>query len=674
MNRPTANAAILALAALALLNPRGAGAQTDYRELAYRQSVDRALAAGESHGYRVTVDSARFVFVSVEQQGIDVRVAVIGPRGDTVAAVDSPNGAYGLEPVTLVSRDAGDFRIVVRPLDDAAKGGRYTITFERLEPAATTPAGQVSQFFAAWDRPGSPGAAVAVVRDGEIVLSQGHGLANLEYDIPITPGTIFHVASLSKQFTAFAVTMLAVEGRISLDDDVRTYVPELHDFGDTITIRHLLHHTSGLRDQWALLTLAGWRMDDVITRNQILRLIARQRELNFRPGAEYLYSNTGYTLLAEIVARVTGEDFPEWTVEHLFRPLGMLSTHFHDSHETIVPNRAYSYQSGPAGGFRRAVLNYATVGATSLFTTAEDLAKWAHNFETGAVGGPEVIRLMRTRGVLNNGDTLDYAFGQAIGSYHGLRALSHSGADAGFRAYLIRFPHQSTSVAVLSNLASFDASGMARQVADLYLRDQFAAPVAAPEESDRTRAPVAIDPGIIDRYLGDYVLQPGVLVSVSRHGDHLSVDVTGRQEVSLVAASDSRFFVEGTDIQIDFVHDGDGPATALTLAQSGQTLTAYRIEPFDPGGVDLSRYEGEFYSDELATTYTLAVENGVLRATHLRHEPITLTPTTPDAFAGDTWFMARLLFERDDAGQITGFRVSSGRVRNLLFVKSRGSR
>ncbi len=201
---------------------------------------------------------------------------------------------------------------------------------------------KVDELFANWDKPDSPGASLAVIKKGEVIYRKGYGSAHLEYDIPITPSTVFHVASVSKQFTAFAIAMIADQGRLSLDDDIRKHVPELHDFGRTITIRHLVHHISGIRDQWELLAVAGWRLDDVITTEHILKMARNQRELNFEPGYQYLYCNMGFTLLAEIVARITGKSFREWTEENIFKPLGMSDTQFYDDHERIVKNRAYS--------------------------------------------------------------------------------------------------------------------------------------------------------------------------------------------------------------------------------------------------------------------------------------------------------------------------------------------
>lgn len=335
--------------------------------------------------------------------------------------------------------------------------------------AQTVEAARVDSLFQAWDRPGSPGAAVAVVRDGVVILERGYGSAQLEHGVPITPSTIFHVASVTKQFTSFAVALLAARGELSLDDDVRTHIPELPDLGHRITLRHLIHHTSGLRDQWELLAMAGWRLDDVITKDHVLGLAARQRELNFVPGSEHLYSNMGYTLLAEVVERVGGRPFPAWMEENVFLPLGMTSTHMHDDHRRVVPGRAYSYRGSAERGWQNAVLSYANAGATSLFTTAGDLARWLRNFETAELGGPAVIAQMRERGLLSSGDTLPYAFALVRGEQRGRTTWSHGGADAGFRSMVLHVPDERLGVVVLSNHASFNPARLAAAVADVFL-------------------------------------------------------------------------------------------------------------------------------------------------------------------------------------------------------------
>jgi CubicO group peptidase (beta-lactamase class C family) len=654
------------LVALALLfAPHGTLAQ-DATRLERDAPIERDLAAGQVHHYVIALEAGRFAFVAVEQRGIDVILHVTGPDGEDLYEVDSPNGRQGIEPVMLFTEAAGDYHIEVQPLNEDADPGRYEVRVERLEPVAATREGRVDQLFAVWDRPGSPGASIGIMQDGEMVYANGYGEAQLEYHVPITPETVFHVASVSKQFTAFAVTLLADRGMLSLDDDIRQYLPELHDFGPTITIRHLIHHVSGLRDQWDLLALAGWRLDDVITREQILRLVARQRELNFPPGDTYLYCNTGYTLLAEIVSRVTEMPFPQFMREEVFEPLGMAHTHFHDDHEMVVPNRAYSYGADPDGGYRKRVLSYANVGATSLFTTVGDVLRWTRNLDEGSVGGRGVLEMMHRRGVLNSGDTLGYAAGLGIGRHRGLSLVGHAGGDAGFRTYVGRFPDQGVAVAVFSNAASFNASQMALRAADLYLeehiRDIPETPVVATGEPARAD----VDPAVFDAYEGSYAFPSGLLVEVRREGDRLVGQVAGQPPAELIPRSETEFFVPAASATITFERER-GEVTSLVSVQGDVVQTARRIPPFDPTTVALEDYVGRYYSAELETSYVVVVVEGRLQAIHVRHDPIDIfDPVGPDRFESE---FGQIQFERDGTGTVTRMLVSSGRVRNLRFER-----
>jgi len=356
----------------------------------------------------------------------------------------------------------------------------------QLSQAATEPASQVDALFTRWHTPDSPGAAVLVMKDGDIVHARGYGMANLEHGVPIRPSTVFDIASVSKQFGAMAVALLEGDGRLSLDDDVRKYVPELPDFGMRITIRHLIHHTSGIRDWPGTLAIGGWDFQDVISFEQILRMAYHQRELNFAPGEAYAYSNTGYNLLAEVVSRVSGRSFRAFAAERIFEPLGMRSTHFQDDSTEIVPDRAESYRPAPGGGFRRVTSNLTALGSSSLFTTIEDLSKWIANFEAAApvVGGPEVVRRLHERGVLNSGETIAYAFGQSIGEYRGLPTVSHTGSWAGYRSVLVRFPEQRFAVGILANTADMNPASLANDIADVYLADRLG-PAPTPGENGR---------------------------------------------------------------------------------------------------------------------------------------------------------------------------------------------
>jgi CubicO group peptidase (beta-lactamase class C family) len=529
---------------------------------------------------------------------------------------------------------------------------------------------RIDSILAPWTVPGSPGAAVGVVRDGELVFARGYGLANLEYDVPITPSTIFHIASISKQFTTFAIALLASEGALGLDDDIRQHLPEVPDLGATVTIRHLIHHTSGIRDQWELLAMAGWRLDDVITRDHILGLMRAQRELNFPPGSEYLYSNMGYSLLAEIVGRVSGVPFPTFARERIFEPLGMASTHFHDDHRRIVPNRAYSYAPLPDGGFRHAPLNYATVGATSLFTTVQDLARWDRNLRDGTVGGTAVRDLMTTRGVLEDGEEIPYAFALIHGEHRGLRTLGHGGSDAGYRTNFVRFPDHGVSVIVFSNLASFNPARVALSIAEVLLADRMAP--EAPRQPVRMARPapaIRLSPRQLQPFAGSYADPASDQVRRIELRDGRLVLVAA-QPLTLVPIARNRFRLQDAPIDVELVFDPpvSGETGGLAEIVAGSAPTRFEAVS-TPSSEVLAEFAGTYRSAELDTRYTLSLEDGRLVARHQRHEPIPLNATFPDRLTGQAWWFRQLRFERDDAGAVTGFRLSGGRVRDLWFER-----
>ena len=337
---------------------------------------------------------------------------------------------------------------------------------------------RIDAVFAAYDNTRSPGCALGVSQNGTLVYSRGYGMSTLEYDVAIAPDSIFHVASISKQFTAFSIALLASEGKLGLDEEVRRYVPELPEYGQRITVRHLMTHTSGLRDQWSLLRLAGWRPDDLITEEDVLKVVARQKSLNFTPGAEYLYSNTGFTLLGTIVKRVSGQSLREFAEARIFGPLGMRDTHFHDDHTMIVRRRTSVYQLRDGGGWQISIPVFDTIGATSLFTTVSDLLKWEQNFETALVGGRAVLDEMQTPGRLNDGKAIDYGLGLVAGSYRGARTVGHAGSDAGYRADVVRFPDQRLAIAALCNLGTIRPGVLTRKVAEIVLGPGVLTPLA----------------------------------------------------------------------------------------------------------------------------------------------------------------------------------------------------
>lgn len=331
---------------------------------------------------------------------------------------------------------------------------------------------KVDRLFAQWNTPDSPGCALAIVKDGRIIYKKGYGMANLELNVPITPHTVFYIGSCSKQFVAFCIALLAQQKRLSIDDDIRKYLPEMPDYGIPITINHLIHHTSGLRDYLSLEEIAGiplgfWHQQEC------LKLVARQHELNFRPGEEYLYSNSGYLLLAEIVARVSGQSLATFAEEKIFKPLGMKNSHFHDDYTKIIKNRASGYFPASRDKFKNFISTFDCVGSGGLYTSVEDLFLWDQNFYHYRVGGRDVVMMVQKPGYLNNGQKLKYGFGLELGLYRGLKTISHGGALGGYRAAMIRFPEEKFSVICLSNLSNFKPMKLCLQIADIYLVSDF---------------------------------------------------------------------------------------------------------------------------------------------------------------------------------------------------------
>lgn len=516
----------------------------------------------------------------------------------------------------------------------------------------------------------APGLSLAVVQDSRVIFEKGWGLASLDYGVPITPSTIFHVASVSKQFTAFAIALLAQQGKLSVDDELRKYLPEIHDFGKPITLRHLLNHTSGLRDQWDLLVLAGWRMDDVITQEDILTMLRRQRELNFAPGEEYLYCNSGYTLLAEVVGRVSGKPFVEFTRDVMFRPLGMTNTHFHLDHQQVVRNMAYSYSSRSGDDYRKSVLSYANVGATSLFTTVEDLARWIANFEDAKVGGPEVRRQMQEKGKLNSGKEIDYAFGLLIDELRKARMISHSGGDAGYRSYLLWLPDHHLGVALLSNLGSMDVGGIAEMAAEVFLQGKLAPlpPRTRPAITDPQGKPAySVSSSVLERYVGKYSGTSGRVISIVREGNHLQGDISAGSMQTLTPVAEHEFVVGETKARVVFSRLDSGKAAQYTveIEGEGERRIYQRLGATDEGSPNLPDYAGHYRSEELDTTWLVQVKEGKLVLQHRRQGEIPLRSTTRDRFSASN--VGSMQFERDSGGKVIGFKVTTGRVRNLRF-------
>lgn len=439
----------------------------------------------------------------------------------------------------------------------------------------------VDSIFSKWNKPDIPGGAVAVVQNSEIVYSNGYGLADLEHNVPNTPSTVFYIGSVSKQFVTFSILLLEEQGKLALDDEVQVYLPDFPRYESPLTVRHFIHHTSGVRDYLTLMDLKGRSYLDHIETQEAYELIKNQKELNFTPGERYMYSNSCYLMLAMIVEKASGMSMKEFAEKEIFGPLGMEKSRFYDDITDLIKDRAFSY-SNNGKGFDNLVSRFDLVGSGGVYSTVEDLYLWDQNFYNNTLGegNQALIDTMQTDGLLNNRESSGYAFALVNGTYRGLKTVSHSGSLAGYRAYYVRFPEQQFSVIILSNRDDGAPGEKAYRVADLYLADQ------------------------------------------------------------LKAESDS----DGAD-------NGD--------SNSAEKALAINLTP-----AALETYTGTYYSEELDVTYDFFIEDGLLKRKIGFNTPAELNPSSEDTFTAP---YTTYRFERDQNGQITGFRLDAGRVTNLRF-------
>ena len=539
--------------------------------------------------------------------------------------------------------------------------------------ALPDPRTKVDELFREYDRSDTPGCALGVYRDGKIHYARGYGMANLELGVANTPQTVFDIGSTSKQFSAFAIQLLAREGKISLDDDIRKWVPEIPSYGKTVTIRHLLHHTGGLRDYIELMSLQGMMAEDLSTDQDVLDIMARQKAPNFPPGEEHLYSNTGYFLLSVIVKRASGQSLRDFAAERIFAPLGMTHTQFNDSHTRIIPNRATGYSRPKGGVFGIDMSDWEQTGDGAVLTTVEDLFRWDQNFYDPKVGGPEVLEAMHQVGSLNSGKKLEYASALYVSTYRGLPAVSHGGSWAGYRAQLMRFPKQKLSVACLCNNGGVaNPSRLAQKVAEVYLGDQMkpvedkkipesASPTAAPPEAS------AWTGAYRNPKTGDVVL-----VSLA---DGILIAETGGEPRKLSSLGGGKFELTwpwGSRSEFAFgpVKGSARPQLQMTTFDENGEVEKETLEPVDrwsPSAADLTAFAGTYASRELDTAWQLVVKNGGLIVRHRGIPADPLTPTVKDSF---TLEGMNLVFRRGSGGKASGFTLDAGRVRGVTFSRA----
>ena len=636
------------------------------------RSVSGSVAEGDTVTYLLEAEDDYFVYGEVDQISVDVVVRILREDGTQITSIDDP--VRGPQIFTGVLNDAGRYQIQVIP--NEGESGDYEITVHRAEPVETDPKKLVDQFLSQYDRDDSPGAAVQVWRDGRTLYSTAVGMANLSHGIPFEVDTRTNIGSTSKQFTAFAIMLQAERGKLSLDDDIRTHVPELPEFDETITVRHIITHTSGLREFLNLLRMTGRRLDhgDYIGRDELIEIVKRQPALQNVPGAEWNYNNTAFGLAALIVERTSGQAFHEFMADDVFGPLGMTRTMVRPTAEHIVPESSEGYAPGSDGFLEIGDLGGA-VGAGGIYSTVEDLQTWVENYDTPRVGSREIFDEMMTSYVLINGDSTNYGYGLGVGQHRGLRQIAHGGADVAHRSGLVYYPEINAGITVQSNHGGFN-SGIAARFAEAFFADAM-----EPEEDDAADPsgdfdPESYDPEDFDDFVGRYALDtsPSFVLTFTREGETFHTQATGQQRLDIIPTSDSTFSLVQVEAAVIFHRTDDGEVEGVTLDQGGQQQHATRLtdddeaEEWEPTTEDLATFEGRYFSEEIETFYTMAVEEDGLVMHQRRLDDANLTPGEADTFAGGGFTFT---FERDRNDQVIGFYLSNGRTRDVRFERVR---
>jgi CubicO group peptidase (beta-lactamase class C family) len=536
------------------------------------------------------------------------------------------------------------------------------------ESSMTDLPSRVDHIFVRFDST-TPGCGVGLAKDGRTLYTHGYGMANLEYRVPNTDSTVFESGSVAKQFTASAIVLLAQDGKLSLDDDIRKYLPEVPSFGgQRITIRNLLTHTSGLRDQWGLLGIEGRGPGmQVHSPMTTLDLVAHQKMLNFPPGSEYLYSNTGYALAGLIVQRVSGKTLSEFTRERLFRPLGMMHTQWRDDFTRVVPNRATAYSGAAATGFHTDMPFTNMIGNGGLLSTMADLMRWNENLDHPTVGGQSYVDAMQARMRLTSGRTISYALGLIVNDYRGVREVSHSGSTAGYQTYLARFPDQHVSVAVWCNYTGANPGALAHQVADLVLtRSGTTAAQASATKVEVPRTAIAQWAGTyLDRFTDQTLTFLDTDAGLSTAGGRGAGG--DRANLKWATLAHDRFSSQMGEA----VFHGTTGHRSLTLVRAEADTSRFEEVHGSSTTIPLHDYVGTYASDELDTRFVIAVRDGKLVLQRRPYEEFDLRPVYADDFQAGGG-LGTLRFARSAGGKVTGFSFFAGRVLDVRFKRVGG--
>jgi len=529
----------------------------------------------------------------------------------------------------------------------------------------------IDSLFIGWDKPNVPGCAIGIVENGKLIYSKGYGIADLEHDIKITPSSVFYIGSVSKQFVTFSILLLEEQGKLDLDDKIQKYLPDFPEYDAPLTIRHFIHHTSGVRDYLTLMYLKGRNYLDNADVDEIYELIKRQKELNFSPGEKYLYSNSCYFMLAMIVEKAAGQSLKEFANESIFQPLGMKNTLFYDDNTDLIKNRVFSYnKKQDEEGFNNLIMRFDLVGSGGIYSSIEDLFLWDQNFYNNKLGkgGQNIIDKMHEEGLLNNGESSGYAFALNNGTYKGLKTVSHGGSLAGYRAQLMRFPDEKFSVIILANRGDANPTRKSFQIADILLKDKFVVESQKKEiKTDKSNTTNALEDFTVNQLTGNYEIQAGVVLELTLKNDSLHVLQTWNKSSYNIANTTGNTYEIPNDNSVQFVFSElkDDFTQILTIFQNGNETICKRKEELDLPSLNIVDYTGKYYSEELDATYLLFLEDEKLKVQIANYDSQELTRYDIDTFTSDGDLVR---FNRSN-GVLKGFELDAGRVTNLKFEK-----
>lgn len=620
-------------------------------------------------------DFMRDTYISgvCNQLSVDVVITLYDSAGVSFGKVDGRG--VGLEKFNFEVNKAGPYFLEVAPADKGT--GAYSLELRTVEPVALGPEKRADQLFAPYSGNDVPGGVIGVIREGNVIFSKAYGMANLTYRIPWDLNTPTNIGSISKQFTAFAILLLEQQGKLSLEDDVRAYIPELPDLGALVRIKNLLNHTNGFREVYNLLPMTGWKGSDVLTREEVLELLQRQEKLQNLPGETFNYNNSAFIMLAEIIERISGQAFPDFMDENIFGPLGMSSTFVRGNPSVIIPEASQGYNEDSLGYHIVGDLHGA-VGAGGMYTTPSDFARWMGNFSNPIIGGKDLIARLVSVDTLNNGDTMTYAQGIAISEIRGLKCYSHGGGDLAHTSFGLYFPEIDAGVVAFGSSSNFKATVIASEMAELYFKNEMEHEEdSSPDgegknvvEEEVNLSEVIVPDALLQAYAGKYFITGMGFEMEFRltDGQLMRTPETGPDQV-LIPDSHSKFNFKDRPATIEFFVDEEEEITSAELISGGTRYMLEPVLPYKPTIKEFQTLSGLYFSKELESFCSLELRDSSMVLLIPRTEGVEIEALKKNVFKGSEETIAELLFMQNEVGEVTGFVASNGRTKGVVFER-----